>query len=530
MKKKWNDRAERFCAIAVCVLTAGIMLWFWCVSLASTQTFWEIEAEAYTDAYMPRVRDGIKGNILFLVVMTALLVMICKAAEKWIKQWHVAVLLVAEMVAVIAFSWIYVRRLGAVQWGDFYCVVDIAGQILEGNYSQFAPGSYLATYPHQIGLCGLVMFLIRLVGETNVVPAFQSLNCLCAGGILLCGYRAVHAVWNRKELDVVYLLVQGLCLPLYFYTPLVYGEIISILLILISITQLGVMLREQKIIRWRALVMLLCTGFAVCFRKNTLIVLIAMCIVILVTVLKNRKWRLGVLIAMLVVSACAPSLYQKVRYGKYDQNAAMPSVLWIYMGMLPGSGWGPGAFDGKAAYLFADAEYNPEVAKEMAKEAIAERMDEFKENPEIAWEFLKEKILWQWEAPCFMSFSNTRIVEDGYPKGIAYEINMGKLREPLADFMDSYQSFAYFAFLAGAVGMLLKKERFTGHIWAIIFLGGFFFSAIWEAKTRYTYPYFVMMMPLCAYGIYFMKDSLSLVAARVIERIKGNRRNEDVEE
>ena len=34
----------------------------------------------------------------------------------------------------------------------------------------------------------------------------------------------------------------------------------------------------------------------------------------------------------------------------------------------------------------------------------------------------------------------------------------------------------------------------------IAVLGGFFFSVIWEAKARYVFPYFMMMLPYAAMG------------------------------
>ena len=38
------------------------------------------------------------------------------------------------------------------------------------------------------------------------------------------------------------------------------------------------------------------------------------------------------------------------------------------------------------------------------------------------------------------------------------------------------------------------------HLMVVIIIGGFFFSIIWEAKSRYILPYYLMMFPLATIG------------------------------
>jgi len=523
MKKEWNNKIERICAVGVCGLVVGIMLWLWSVSVMWTQTFWSLELGEYTDAYMFRVRDGVKSNILFLVILSVVLIALCKMAQKWLEQWHITLLLIFEMIATVVFSWSYVCNLQAYQWADFGNIVQISRQFLAGDYSSFAPGNYMATYPHQLGLVCLMMVITKIAGTAYAISAFQFLNCLCVALFLLGGYRAVHIIWRRKGIDIVYLLIQGMCLPLYFYTPLVYGEIISTVLMMVCIIQVLTMLKKQKFVLWRAIVLLLCMGLAMCFRKNSIIVIIAIGIIIIVTVIKLKKWKLVGLLFFMAVSLLFPKTLETVCFNEYVQDAAMPSIVWVYIGIQGGSGFGYGAYDGKAGALMEEAGYNPEIAAEMAKEVIAERIGFFAENPRNAIAFLREKILWQWEAPTYMCFSNTRFFPEGYPKGFAYDIYFGKLRERVNNFMDEYQSFIYLTFAIGVLGVVVKREDFMGLIWAIIFLGGFFFLIIWEAKTRYTYPYFIMMMPMCAYGIWFLGNIFSYAREKILVKMKEGR-------
>ena len=46
-----------------------------------------------------------------------------------------------------------------------------------------------------------------------------------------------------------------------------------------------------------------------------------------------------------------------------------------------------------------------------------------------------------------------------------------------------------------------KREPLENEILLIVILGGILFHMLWEAKSRYVLPYFVMMLPLAAAGI-----------------------------
>ena len=518
-----GDIVERVCAIFVCILIVACMLPIWVVSIIWTQSFWDEAAQEYTEVFLGRIRDNIKGNLLFCILILLLLMVIC-VCVKQIKWWSVNVLAVLEAVGIVIFCWVYNQQLRPIQWADFGQIVYIAGQFANGDFTQFTAGSYLAMYPQQLGLICLLWGIIKLVGTANAVPFFQFVNCLCAGGILILGHRAVHCMWERKEIDVIYLLLQGFCLPVYFYTGIVYGEIISIVLLFIGIGQMAKMLRQKSITLFRMSVMLVSVGLAVTFRKNSLVVLIAMGIVLLVTIFKNKSWRLGVLLFVLILGGLFPAVLRRGVFGAFPVEGARPTSSWIYIGLGDGGGFGYGAYDGKVMQIMEEAGYDTERADEIAKHLISDRLSYFAEKPELAVIFLKEKILWQWLDPTFSSFTMTRFLESGYPVGLAYDIVGGNLREKTFDFMDSYQSLIYSLAVIGTIEAVRRREHFISLLWAIILLGGFFFSVLWEAKPRYIYPYFVLMLPICAYGVWAMYEVTLRMSRYLCDYMKTRRK------
>ncbi|MBQ8189930.1 MAG: hypothetical protein IJZ44_09150 [Lachnospiraceae bacterium] len=523
MKRNKNEIIERICAIGISVLTIVIMAFLWGASVIWTHTFWNTNTQEYTDAFMPRIRDGIKGNLIFCFVAICLLIAIYTGVKKYIRSWQIKLFLFLEMIAMVGFSWIYVCDLQAMQWADFSQIIITAQQFIDGDFSLFTPGEYIATYPHQLGLVSLFAGIIKLTGGAGkATSVFQFMNCLCVGGILLNGYRAVNNMWRKKEINAIYLLIQGLCFPLYFYTPLVYGELISIMFLMVSTAQLAKILYTLKITAWDIIVIIVSAGLAVSFRKNSLIILIAMGIVIVITAIKSKRWKINILLITLIAGMTFPVIIEKGIYGRYNQNASMPAIMWIYIGLQNGSGFGYGAYDGKAGTLFKEAGYAPDVAAEMAKEEIADRIAYFREDPQSGLEFFREKILWQWISPSYMCFSNTRFTQEGYPVGVAYSIVEGDAREAVTDLMDAFQSLVYLLMIIGAFGIVRKRDNFMSWIWSLSVVGGFLFSILWEAKTRYTYPYFVMMIPTCAYGIYFLGEKICKTIVRIFCVIKHN--------
>ena len=372
---KWNNKAERICVWGICILSAICMLPIWAVTLRWSQPFWGWNTHEYMDSNLDRIPDGIKSNLLFCAVIVfffCFLGLLFKTGK--IRQLHIHALAVFIAVCGGIFSWIYLRQLRPIQHADFWRIVSIGQMFASKNFSQFHAGEYLATYPHQLGLICLMALFVKTFGGAYATMAFQAMNCICIGLILFQGYRVVHQIWENKEIDVIFIFLQGLCLPLYFYAGLVYGEIISILLLYIGINAMVHMIKSSSLHCRHIITLLISTGLAVTFRKNSLIILIAMSIIIIISMIAPKKFLLGSVLVILALSALFPTFLRNFVFGKFPVEGAMPTSMWIYIGMEDGSGFGYGAYDGRAAVIFEEAQYNTALADQMTKELIEERI------------------------------------------------------------------------------------------------------------------------------------------------------------
>ena len=59
-----------------------------------------------------------------------------------------------------------------------------------------------------------------------------------------------------------------------------------------------------------------------------------------------------------------------------------------------------------------------------------------------------------------------------------------------------------------------KENNVLQHLFAVALIGGFLFSIIWEAKARYMFPYYVMMLPMANIGY------ITLITK--VEKIRSN--------
>lgn len=526
--KKTAGIIENIAAVGTGILGTVSMAWLFSVSFVYTQTFFVEEQGEYLEQFMPRVRDGIKGNVLFIFGAVLLFGLFLWAGRRIKKDIVLKTVLVAACVFPFLLSTVWIHTMHISPWADSGKLIEIAEMFARGDYSEFIQGSYLTAYPQQVGLVMLHHLAFRL--GWNPVFTFQTLSSLALPLCTLAGYRLVDSLWENKAVDVIYLLLQMCCLPFFFYTTFVYGEVLSITFQMLALSFAAALLKKGENKR-RLAGLILFTGAALFIRKNSLIIVAAMALCGLVTLLRREKRAAaGLLLAGLLAGCVLPALVEKVVYGRYETGAdSMPSFCHIAMGMQNGGGLGIGGHNGYNLITFRAAGSDAAAAKELALKDIREQLKRWSANPGEAALFYKEKLLWQWTAPAFQCFVMSRFHTQP-PEGLAHEILYGGLRKPVSGFMDSYQSLIYAGMLWYCLMIMRKRKDFAECLPAVVFLGGFLFSALWEAAPRYMLPHYVLMIPAAAWGIYDGINLTTGLGLRGIACVKKLRHKTDIQE
>lgn len=450
------------------------------------------------------VRDSVIRNMLCLGLAIAVVVGLtvleaCLTVRTKLLIARIAIALTSVWIAIWSLWWITAVDRQPV--GDQAFVYGGASYFMEGGYHFLEKGGYCGIYPHQLGLIALMELLFCFAGPQNYF-AFQFICAELAVGIVLLGYVLLRQVTDSMMVAVGYCLLMCQCITLVFYTSWVYGEIPSIFFsLLTAVCLLKYAKSEQK--RW-LVGMVFSVIMAVLVRKNSLIMLVAVCLVGGVYMLckKDKRILLALLAAVILPGLVYEGIYKmyEVRSGIPHEDG-VPPISFVAMGMQETYGkYGWYNNYCKDAYYAADMDI--EFMKMLCKEDIQLRLAEFKENPSYAVHFYKEKVLSQWNMPLYQSlYFNSQYLEGKEPAEDSFvaRLNTENFVSVLGicdrlQFILFVGLFCYFLFAVKPDSNILQ------HMLAVAMIGGFLFSIIWEAKSRYIFPYYITMYPLAAIG------------------------------
>ena len=462
---------------------------------------------------------------------------------------------------------------------DALSVYNAAAEWILGNTDIIHPTvSYLSYYPQQIGLMAFLELLLRIWNLTGLsVPAWHFIKLVYV--CLLCGaiwfqYLSLQYLWpeNYKNISCCYLVLVCCNLPMIMYSSFVYGEIPSfaalsvgcyLLLRLLGSVSPGGSYRDNvsrndapSVTAYdyvpRMLRQILFTGFgsilfltlSVMLRKNSLIPIIAVLLVLLFEALRpgrNGKMRLGLLIMAVCLAVTSVGILPLVQkcYEKKAGNtlsSGVTAMSYLAMGMQEASR-GCGWYNGFNIDTYDTAGMDTALANEISRLAIDERLTYFREHPGYTADFYLHKHLSQWADGTYASRQAT-LATYGGRSAFFKEVYEGSLSGGYIEWCNAWQNVLYLGVLVFCIDSLKKrrKSKVVGHMadqtagytagctadhmadqhgadWhgadrlgadrlyvyvgLIAVLGGFLFHTFWEANSRYIFSYSLLLMPYC---------------------------------
>lgn len=475
-----------------------------------------------TNEYVYIFRDGLFTNIICVGICFVILATLVKR-ESIINRISTKKFAMLLSVVAVLISVIWVINTKTAPQADSKAVCYAAMNFNAGDYTDLARGEYVAKYPQQLGLITVMRVLFKLFGDYNYL-SFQLLSCLAVFPIVYCTYEIISILSNQnKKIELIGIAIAFLCIPLYMYTSYVYGEILSTALIVISFMLLLKCYNDFSV---EKLVMIALTVmFAVMIRQNSVIAIIAMVGVVLLKAIFNDKRKVSLLLALaIMVGAMSHSLLINTLYDKHwpDDATHLPATLWIAMGTNSDSmcaGWN----NGLSSIIFEESGYDEQASKDAAIYVINSFKKLCMNNPSFAVNFYNRKITSQWCAPMYQGIVMNSYIE-GEQSAIAHEIFYNqKVWHVFDEFMNIYQLIVYISILGLMIHCLKKDYGLEFYVGLITVFGGFLFSILWEAKTRYIFPYLIMMLPYAAIGAYMLARDLDVLIDRFKQRFNRDK-------
>ena len=442
--------------------------------------------------------------------------------EKKRKLRLISVIVAVSVYLVFCVLWIIFVRPGIV--ADSIHVLNLAQTYYRDNPNEFLPNltyagipliQYMQAYPHQVTLAFVYNMLFSILHcDLIILPRIFNIffNLLIIFGLYKITGQLSKQYKTNKVLMFV-LILTFFTIPML--TTFMYGDIPALALSIFSVFFM-MKYTETKKIKYGVFASLL-TMIAYMMRMNTLIFVIATVMYLVLNLFKDFKQKeikekiinLAVIAIFLILTFVPSSLVKTYYLHKYnlEEGKTYPSISYFFMAMEEGpraNGW----YNETIAEPALRSLKTGENISDEYKTKIKERLEYFTKNPGYTVNFYQKKLITTWAESTYSALFNN---------GITEESNLKWIKAPLTFYQ---KALIILTFSCAIIVLIQKRKNLSLELifLVIIFLGGFCFHILWEAKSRYIIPYIVVIIPIAS--IIISDERLTSKLKRVFKRQK----------
>lgn len=351
---------ERLCEKIVLML--GLLFFLPLTYYSMRYTVWCRDITEIVQDYQDSVLGNLIGLLIFMILMIIVRIMVKKIGRK--TALRIMMIFTLLYVVLIGTIWVAVASIRPV--ADPEAICQVAQLMLNGNYETLIPPGYMSYNPQQFGLVMVLQMLFRMFGEGNYV-SFEYLNVFCLPLLIYAGHKILEIIFENELINIYYFILIIFCMPLMFYTTYIYGEIISITFCMVLMWHTIRFCRKATV--RDALWMIGAAVVANIIRMNSLIVVCAVVIVLMVHSISNRRWQvlfvcLGMIVSIFVTNGAIKAYYAEK--SGIEIRKGIPHISYILMG-LEESEFGPGWFNGTNYTELEACDYDTERAAESSR-------------------------------------------------------------------------------------------------------------------------------------------------------------------
>lgn len=461
--------------------------------------------------------------VLINIIVLAVLGLLVFALDKMPARFKMFCLFSVFILVMLFCGW-WIKNSANLPQSDEKSIYDIAVRARDHDLLPFAPtGSYMSLWPFQAGLVLFEETILRFIADADEMT-IQWVYMPFMAFSLFCAYMTVRRMFSSDKTRILWVILMGLCFPYYFYINNMYGEVPGITLLFFALWMLMEYIRKERILY------LLLSGVGIAgsimFRKNSLIFLIACCLILLVLFLTDKKRKYLLATGLLILFSVAASWFPRVFYETRAHNTmgpGIPAISYIAMGLQWSEGREAGNWNGYHSDLYINSNYDEEYTAKVSKESIKESLAYMGTHPGYTISFYFSKLLSQWGREDYMClYSTLDFYGDRSPA--AWNIYQGNAKTIFMRIISIHQNIIYFGALCFCItAALARKKRLLQnpaqkesgefmHLTLLVtFIGGFLFSMLWEAGARYVLPYFVMLIIYAAEGLVRVYDAVGKI-------------------
>ena len=442
-------------------------------------------------------------NIVLVIIFLFVFLYLIKKDFFGIKE-KTAITIFLIICAVVGLGWMFINDPIIREAGDSFNCYNAANNISNGNYGSLSYASYISTYPNNIGLVTYLLLHIKVFGSYGALYSVRIFNII----FVIIGYYSLYKISdltfkNNSKANMTTTLLMFLSMQFVFYSFMVYGNCVSYGLALLSVWFLLEFLNTNKI---SCLIVSSITIIgSISIKENSLIVLIAEIIFIVLNIIKTKKLLPLVLVVfMLLGMYCGTTGLQKFWGNKAEINyddTRLPTICWLGYG-LNYDQRKPGAYMSEFEAFHVENGFMAEYTTLQAKTFINGVLSEFSKKPSLMFRFYGQKFLISWADPQYDCFDGYRELHNN--KFVNCMVG-GTCNRFLMVIWDATSIIIGIGLIVILVKKMKNLELYQ-LLGAVIVIGGFLFHAFWEVKSIYLYQYFMYLLPYAAYGLVGLFD------------------------
>ncbi len=471
-------------------------------------------------------RDSLLLNLITL--LDGIIVLFCIRLLKIRCSPKVLTSILFCWTAAVGIVWVCAVRSAPTQ--DSWIVTNAAASAAMGDYSDLQ-AEYFIRFPFQLGYVLWSELWIRVLNLQDNFLALEIINVLCLAGTFAVLSHLARYISSCEKVFHFTLVLCAACVPAVLFCTFLYGNMPGLLFACCALLCAVLFMRKR---RWYfAVAAAAAVGIAVSLKMNFMIVLVAMCIILTMDAVKQKK--LSSVLCVILCVACGLSVSAGVQAG-YEKRAqtqfgdGIPMTSWMAMGFSD-SVIAPGWYSGEYTVTnFKKHNFDADAASAESVEVIKDRIRGFAQAPGEAVSFFYHKFVSQWNEPTYQSIwtNEVRGFYGGEQARSALAVWVCEDgRQTVEAFMNAYQQIILVGVCIAAVLCFMRRNEVAALLLLII-LGGMLYHLLCEAKSQYSITYFILMLPLAAWGYDFIINAASGKFKKLLtegKKIKFMRRN-----
>lgn len=414
-------------------------------------------------------------------------------------------LVVCAIIIYVVLNVFWIQTSKVVPLADQREVHQIAEKIVNGQMDELKQSKYLQLNPQQIGTSYFIATIYTVFHSTNYA-IIQYLNVICNVVSIITLYLIIKHFFKEYAFNkYIYFMISLTFIPFILLSTFVYGDYIGLMLSILAIYTIMKYTQTRKMRFLMISAILMAISYII--KSNYLIFILAFIIYLILDWIEQKNWKDIIAIILFILITLFPNtILKNVIANQLDINhsKSIPTSAYIYMGMNEGTranGWYNATMD----YAWNDID----SAYTYYPEKIKERVTQLIKNPIYTFKFYAKKTISMWSEVTYGSiWYNLPFQASNHDEflGLMGEniifssICQGKLN---LIFILYQKALVLLIFFGAAIAIWKNRRTMSLNVILLItiFLGGFFFHVIWEAKSRYILPYVFILIPISVIGI-----------------------------